>query len=152
LCLALIVGYLITSEHGADAKLAQRLKRNGRAAQATITKKLATSSGQGRDFCYITYQFQARQAAAPNAPVATFSREVEVQDGFFDSVAEGQRIVVVYDPVDPSVSSAEALILRPRYPTWIIWTWWIGMAISLSMLIWSCVVQSRLSRGRRSHI
>jgi hypothetical protein len=81
--LALVIGVAITIEHGADAKLAQRLKTSGRSTQATITKKQA-SAEDGRGVCYFTYQFRARQASAPNAPFATFSREVEVPDGFFD--------------------------------------------------------------------
>ena len=142
LCLALFVGFLITNEHGADARLTQRLKKSGRSTQATITKKHA-NQGDGRGLCYITYQFRARQASAPNAPVATFFREVEVQDSFFDSVSEGQPIAVRYDPNDPSVSTAEGLIRRPRNPTWLVWTWWVGMGVAVSMLVWSCVVQFR---------
>jgi Protein of unknown function (DUF3592) len=145
LCLALLVGFLVTAEHSADAKLARRLKRSGRSTQATITKKTATSSGQGRDLCYVTYQFQARQASAPNAPVATFAREVEVQDRFFDSFTEGQTIAVRYDPNDPSVSTAEALIRRPRNPTWVVWTWWVGTGVAVAMLLWSCFLQLRRS-------
>ena len=150
LCLALIVGYLITAEHGADAKLAQRLRQSGRSSQATITKKQATSSGSGRDLCTITYAFQARQASAPNAPVATFSREVEVPDGFFASVSEGQTIAVVYDPAEPSVSTAEAFMRRPRNPAWLLWTWWVGMGVAVSMLLWSCFAQLRRQGENRT--
>jgi hypothetical protein len=116
LSLALVIGGLIRAEHYADTKLASRLRQNGRSAQATIARKRATSSGQGRDLCYITYRFQAPQAIAPNAPGAVFSRDVEVPDGFFDTVTEGQTIAVLYDPSDPSASTPEALIRRRRTP------------------------------------
>jgi hypothetical protein len=147
LCLALVVGFLITNEHGADAKLAQRLMKSGRSTEAIVTRKHSTSSGSGRDLCYITYQFQARQASAPNAPVASFSREVEVPDPFFDRLTEGQTIAVRYDPADPSVSTTEALIRRPRNPAWLVWTWWVGMGVAVSMLLWSFVLRWDQSRG-----
>lgn len=147
LLLALVVGFLITTEQNTDAKLVQRLKRSGRIASATIIKKQASSSGSGRDICYLTYRFQARQGSAPNAPVATFSREIEVPDGIFDRVTEGETIAVRYDPVDPSVSTAELLVRHPRNPAWLVWTWWIGMAIALLMLLRICVAQFRRSRA-----
>ena len=150
LCLTLFVGFLITAEHSADSRLAQRLKRSGHSTQATITKKRATSSGQGRDLCYVTYQFQARQASASNAPFATFSREIEVPDGFFDSATEGQTIAVRYDPDDPSVSTAEALIRRPRSPTWLVWVWWVGMGLAVTMLLRRCILQFQQSRASGS--
>jgi hypothetical protein len=150
LCLALVVGLLITAEHGADAKLAQRLKKSGRSTQATITRKRASSGEEGR--YYLTYQFQARQAWAPNAPFASFWREVEVPEPFFDKVTEGQPIVVRYDPGDPSVSTLEALIRRPRNPTWMVWVWWGGMGVAVSMLLWSCIVQFQQSRASGSQL
>jgi hypothetical protein len=147
--LALVFGIAITIEHGADAKLAQRLKKSGRSTQATITKK-RDNQGDGRGLCYITHEFQARQASAPNAPAATFSREVEVPDGFFERVAEGQTIAVRYDPGDPSLSTVEALIRRPRSPVWLVWVWWVGMGAAVSMLLWSCMVQFQQSRASSS--
>jgi hypothetical protein len=141
------VGFLITSERNTNAKLAQRLKKTGCIASATITKKQVTSSGSGRDLCYLTYEFQARQASAPNASVTTFSRKIEVPDGFFDTVTEGQTMIVLYDPADPSVSTSELLIRHPRSPAWLVWTWWVGMATAFLMLLWSYVAQARRSRA-----
>lgn len=149
--LALVFGVAITIEHGADAKLAQRLKTSGRSTQATITKKQA-SAEDGRGVCYLTYQFRARQASAPNAPFATFSREVEVPDGFFDRVTAGQTIAVRYDPDEPSVSTVEALIRHPRNPTWLVWVWGVGMGVAVAMLLWSCVVQFQQFRARGSRL
>jgi hypothetical protein len=141
---------LITVEHSTDARQAQHLKKSGHSTQATITRKRATSSGQGRDLCYVTYQFKARQASAPSAPVATFSREVEVQDGFFDSVTEGQSIAVLDDPADPSISTADELVRRPRSPTWLVCAWWVGMGIAVSALLWICIGQFQQSRASGS--
>lgn len=145
LCLTLLVGFVITSEHGTQAKVARRLKENGRSTQATIVKKEATSSGQARDFCYITYQFHAPATPTPSAPEVTFGNKVEVSDHFFDSTREGQSVLVVYDPGDPSVSMLDASIRFPRSPTWLIWTWWIGCGLALGLLFQSYFAHARLS-------
>ena len=145
LCLSLIVGLAITSEHDAHAKLARRLKQSGRSTQAIVVRKQATASGQGRDFCYITYQFQARQVPAPTAPEVTFHNEVEVPDHFFDSITEGQSVAVVYDPRDPSTSILEASMHFPRSQAWPVWTWWIGCSVALALLFRSYFVQARFT-------
>jgi len=147
--LALVFGVAITIEHGADAKLGQHLKTSGRSTLATITKKRASSE---EGLCYVTYQFQARQASAPIAPYASFSREVEVPEPFFDKVTEGQTIAVRYDPADPSVSTLQALMQRPRNPIWMVWVWWVGMGIAVSILVWSCIAQFRQSRASGSQL
>lgn len=149
LCLALLVGFLITSEHVFQAKAARHLKDSGRSTLAVVVKKEATSSGQGRDFCYITYQFRAQQVPSPAAPEVIFSNRVEVPDHFFDRISEGQSVPVVYDPLDPSVSMLEALIRIPRSPTWLVWTWWIGCSVAVGFLFRSYVLRARLSsKGR----
>src|ERR1700736_5266737 len=98
ICISIVFGSVMTSLHNEDAGLSRGLKERGRSAEGIVLKKRSTSSGQGRDFCYVAYQFQAARGRRPDAPVAIFKKEAMVSDSVFDHISEGQTVGVIYDP------------------------------------------------------
>jgi hypothetical protein len=144
LLLSLTFGLLMTELHQADIRLDRHLRRKGHRAQALVLEKRTTSSGQGRDACYITYEFQELPVRA--ATIRTkFKKEVMVSDAVYDATLKGQLVAVLYDPSDPSISTMEAAMRSPVYPTWVVWLWWIGSAAALVWLLWSLWVAHQLA-------
>jgi hypothetical protein len=142
---SLLFGLVMTKLHDEDAHLARRLRRTGRQTQALVLGKRTTSSGDGRDFCYIKYEFQEAQPFNAKAGRRVFENEDMVSDSVYDGTSKGQVITVLYDPHDPSVSIMETAMHSPFYPTWLVWIWWIGSVLILGWLFWGLWVERRIA-------
>ncbi len=150
LCLVVLVGFLLASDHITESAIARRLRKTGQSVQAVVVRKEATSSGSGRDLCYITYAYRAPQGTAHGSPVASFKNKDEVSDGVFDSVREGQLVAAVYDRLNPSVSELASSLRFPRSPTWLLWIWWAGGGVSVGLLFYQyCLSRKGQSNSSR---
>ncbi len=146
LCFALLGGFSVAGIHRKDASMASQLKAHGHHAEAVVIGKRTTSTGQGRDFCYLKYQFRSPES---RAVAQVFTNEVMVPDTVFDHTAEGQSVGIAYDPNDPSRSTLDALVRSPMYPSWYVWCWWIGSAVILGWMCRSVLLQRRMgSQGK----
>jgi hypothetical protein len=148
ICVSIVFGWPVTSLYKEDAALSRRFKEHGRNAEGIVLKKRSTSSGQGRDFCYVAYRFQA---ARQNAPAMIFDKESMVSDFVFDHISEGQAVGVIYDPDAPETSMLAVSVHSPRFPLWLVWGWWMASVIVISWFVMGYVSERRFSlRGLRN--
>jgi hypothetical protein len=146
-CIVIPIGVLLVVLHNHDEQIARHLQKFGNTAQGLVVGKRATSSGQGRDSCYVTYEFRAARSPGAAAALVAYRSEVEVSDSVFDQIAEGQSTPVIYDPRDPATSMLALSIRSPRYPAWLVLGWWAGSITALGFLFSGYSSQNKYSKG-----